>query len=88
MKAIIAPDAARTPGVAVICVYDAPGAGPTDVAIYSGDGKYLSASGWQESRVSLPVDAHDDDSGCLRLQVGAASGGQSGQAGTLSVHGR
>ena len=25
MKAIIAPDAARTPGVAVICVYDAPG---------------------------------------------------------------
>ena len=72
MKAIIAPDAARTPGVAVICVYDAPGAGPADVAIYSGDGKYLSASGWQESRVSLPVDAHDDDSGCLRLQVGAA----------------
>lgn len=71
MKAIIAPDAARTPGVAVICVYDAPGAGPADVAIYSGDGKYLSASGWQESRVSLPVDAHDD-SGCLRLQVGAA----------------
>ena len=71
MKAIIAPDAARTPGVAVICVYDAPGAGPADVAIYSGDGKYLSASGWQESRVSLPVDAHDDDSGCLRLQVGA-----------------
>ena len=42
MKAIIAPDAARTPGVAVICVYDAPGAGPADVAIYSGDGKYLS----------------------------------------------
>ena len=72
MKAIIAPDAARTPGVAVICVYDAPGAGPADVAIYSGDGKYLSASGWQESRVSLPVDAHDDDSGCLRLQVGTA----------------
>lgn len=72
MKAIIAPDAARTPGVAVICVYDAPGAGPADVAIYSGDGKYLSASGWQESRVPLPVDAHDDDSGCLRLQVGAA----------------
>ena len=72
MKAIIAPDAARTPGVAVICVYDAPGAGPADVAIYSGDGKYLSASGWQESRVSLAVDAHDDDSGCLRLQVGAA----------------
>ena len=72
MKAIIAPDAARTPGVAVICLYDAPGAGPADVAIYSGDGKYLSASGWQESRVSLPVDAHDDDSGCLRLQVGAA----------------
>ena len=72
MKAIIAPDATRTPGVAVICVYDAPGAGPADVAIYSGDGKYLSASGWQESRVSLPVDAHDDDSGCLRLQVGAA----------------
>lgn len=71
MKAIIAPDAARTPGVAVICVYDAPGAGPADVAIYSGDGKYLSASGWQESRVPLPVDAHDDDSGCLRLQVGA-----------------
>jgi len=71
MKAIIAPDAARTPGVAVICVYDAPGAGPADVAIYSGDGKYLSASGWQESRVSLPVDAHDDDSGYLRLQVGA-----------------
>ena len=34
MKAIIAPDAARTPGVAVICVYDAPGAGPADVAIY------------------------------------------------------
>ena len=72
MKAIIAPDAARTPGVAVICVYDAPGADPADVAIYSGDGKYLSASGWQESRVPLPVDAHDDDSGCLRLQVGAA----------------
>lgn len=72
MKAIIAPDAARTPGAAVICVYDAPGAGPADVAIYSGDGKYLSASGWQESRVPLPVDAHDDDSGCLRLQVGAA----------------
>ena len=71
MKAIIAPDAARTPGVAVICVYDAPGAGPADVAIYSGDGKYLSASGWQESRVPLPVDAHDDDSGCLRLQVSA-----------------
>lgn len=40
--------------MAVICVYDAPGAGPADVAIYSGDGKYLSASGWQESRVSLP----------------------------------
>lgn len=72
MKAIIAPDDARTPGVAVICVYDVPGAGPADVAIYSGDGKYLSASGWQESRVPLPVDAHDDDSGCLRLQVGAA----------------
>ena len=45
MKAIIAPDAARTPGVAVICVYDAPGADPADVAIYSGDGKYLSACG-------------------------------------------
>ena len=72
MKAIIAPDDARTPGVAIICIYDAPGAGPADVAIYSGDGKYLSASGWQESRVPLPVDAHDDDSGCLRLQVGAS----------------
>ena len=38
MKAIIAPDATRTPGVAVICVYDAPAAGQADVAIYSGDG--------------------------------------------------
>ncbi|WP_300717422.1 sel1 repeat family protein [uncultured Desulfovibrio sp.] len=72
IKAFIAPDAARTPGVAIISVYGAPGTGPADVAIYSGEGKYLSASGWQESRTPLPVEAHDDDSGCLRLQVGPA----------------
>lgn len=70
IKALIAPDAARTPGMAIISVYGAPGTGPADVAIYSGEGKYLSASGWQESRTPLPVEAHDDDSGCLRLQVG------------------
>ena len=46
MKAIIAPDAARTPGVAVICVYDAPGADPADVAIYSGDRKAASLCLW------------------------------------------
>lgn len=72
MKALIAPDAARTPGVGIISVHDAPGAGPADVAIYAGDGRYLSASGWQESRTPLPVEAHDDDSGCLRLKVGPA----------------
>ena len=88
MKAIIAPDAARTPGAAVICVYDAPGAGPADVAIYSGDGKYLSASGWQESRVPLPVDAHDDGQRLPAPAGRCGRGGQSRQAGTLSVHGR
>ncbi len=72
MKAIIAPDAARTPGAAVICVYDAPGAGPADVAIYSGRRQIPVRFRLAGKPCPLPVDAHDDDSGCLRLQVGAA----------------
>lgn len=72
MQATIATPEGGAPGTALIEVFDAPPfEGEPRFSILSSQG-HLSADGWQESRTFLAPEAWDNDSGRLRLAVGAA----------------
>lgn len=72
MRATIATPEGGDPGTALIEVFDAPPVeGQPSFTILSSQG-YLSPDGWQESSTPLVPEAWDNDSGCLRLAVGAA----------------
>lgn len=72
MRATIATPEGGDPGTALIEVFDAPPVdGQPNFTILSSQG-YLSPDGWQESSTPLVPEAWDNDSGCLRLAVGAA----------------
>ncbi len=72
MRATIATPEGGDPGTALIEVFDAPPVeGQPSFTILSSQG-YLSPDGWQESSTPLFPEAWDNDSGCLRLAVGAA----------------
>ena len=72
MRATIATPEGGDPGTALIEVFDTPPVeGQPSFTILSSQG-YLSPDGWQESSTPLVPEAWDNDSGCLRLAVGAA----------------
>lgn len=72
MRATIATPEGGDPGTALIEIFDAPPVdGQPSFTILSSQG-YLSPDGWQESSTPLVPEAWDNDSGCLRIAVGAA----------------